>query len=412
MSASRPIRPAAKPAATNRTTTGATAQAATKSRGRKAAEPAPTSSPGPAVPARRATAFGAATSTPRRARPATAGDIGPTGSQEKIEDYAVAQAAEAAQGKRLGALRDVLSGAQTEEAVSLLKTLMREQRVVLGVDQVHPDEELAPGWREGGYPYKNLMSRRSYEREKYRLQVELLKLQAWVKETGQKVVILFEGRDAAGKGGTIKRFMEHLNPRGARVVALEKPSETERGQWYFQRYAQHLPTAGEIALFDRSWYNRAGVERVMGFCTENEYVEFMRQCPEFERMLVRQGVHLIKFWFSVSREEQRRRFKERKVHPLKQWKLSPIDMASLDKWADYTKAKEAMFFYTDTADAPWTVIKSDCKKRARLNAMRYILHRLPYQNKDPQRIGPLDSLIVGRANVVYERGEKQGVPIL
>ncbi|MBL8491436.1 MAG: polyphosphate kinase 2, partial [Rhodocyclaceae bacterium] len=331
---------------------------------------------------------------------------------EKIEDYAVAQAAEAAQGKRLGAIRDILSGAQTEEAVSLLKTLMREQRVVLGVDQVHPDEELAPGWREGGYPYKNLMSRRSYEREKYRLQVELLKLQAWVKETGQKVVILFEGRDAAGKGGTIKRFMEHLNPRGARVVALEKPSETERGQWYFQRYAQHLPTAGEIALFDRSWYNRAGVERVMGFCTENEYVEFMRQCPEFERMLVRQGIHLIKFWFSVSREEQRRRFKERKVHPLKQWKLSPIDMASLDKWADYTKAKEAMFFYTDTADAPWTVIKSDCKKRARLNAMRYILHRLPYQNKDPQRIGPLDSLIVGRANVVYERGEKQGVPIL
>jgi polyphosphate kinase 2 len=243
--------------------------------------------------------------------------------------------------------------------------------------------------------------------------VELLKLQAWVKETGQRVVILFEGRDAAGKGGTIKRFMEHLNPRGARVVALEKPSEIERGQWYFQRYVQHLPTAGEIVLLDRSWYNRAGVERVMGFCSDAEYQEFMRQAPEFERMMVRNGTHLIKFWFSVSREEQRRRFKERKVHPLKQWKLSPIDLASLDKWDSYTKAKEAMFFYTDTADAPWTVIKSDCKKRARLNALRYILHRLPYKNKDTERIGPLDPLIVGRANVVYEKGEQQlNVPIL
>nr|MBP7526199.1 polyphosphate kinase 2 [Propionivibrio sp.] len=260
--------------------------------------------------------------------------------------------------------------------------------------------------------YKNLMQRRNYEQQKYRLQVELLKLQAWVKETGQKVVILFEGRDAAGKGGTIKRFMEHLNPRGARVVALEKPSEIERGQWYFQRYVQHLPTNGEIVLFDRSWYNRAGVERVMGFCTDHEYAEFVRQAPEFERMLVRNGTHVIKFWFSVSREEQRRRFRERKVHPLKQWKLSPIDMASLDKWDDYTKAKEAMFFHTDTADAPWTVIKSNCKKRARLNAMRYILHKLPYANKDTQRIGNLDPLIVGRANVVYERGEHQGVPIL
>ena len=240
----------------------------------------------------------------------------------------------------------------------------------------------------------------------------MLKLQAWVKETGQKVVILFEGRDAAGKGGTIKRLMEHLNPRGARVVALEKPSEIEQGQWYFQRYVQHLPTRGEIVLLDRSWYNRAGVERVMGFCSDQEYAEFVRQAPEFERMLVRNGTHLIKFWFSVSREEQRRRFGERKVHPLKQWKLSPIDLASLDKWDDYTKAKEAMFFHTDTADAPWTVIKSNCKKRARLNAMRYVLHKLPYNNKDTARIGNLDPLIVGRANVVYERGEQQGVPIL
>jgi polyphosphate kinase 2 len=217
-------------------------------------------------------------------------------------------------------------------------------------------------------------------------------------------VILFEGRDAAGKGGTIKRFMEHMNPRGSRVVALEKPSEIERGQWYFQRYVEHLPTAGEIVLFDRSWYNRAGVERVMGFCNQEEYVEFMRQTPEFERNLVRSGVHLVKFWFSVSREEQRRRFKERKSHPLKQWKLSPIDMASLDKWDEYTKAKEAMFYYTDTTEAPWTAIKSNCKKRARLNAMRYVLHRLDYTDKDLERIGPLDPLIVGRANT-FDHGE-------
>ena len=271
---------------------------------------------------------------------------------------------------------------------------------------VDPDAELASGWREGGYPYRNLMSRRAYEKQKYRLQVELLKLQAWVKETGQRVVILFEGRDAAGKGGTIKRFMEHLNPRGARVVALEKPSDVERGQWYFQRYIQHLPTAGEIVLFDRSWYNRAGVERVMGFCTPAEYDEFLRQAPEFERQLVRSGVHLFKFWFSVSRAEQRRRFKEREAHPLKQWKLSPIDKASLDKWDDYTRAKEAMFLHCDTSDAPWTVIKSDCKKRARLNAMRYVLHRMPYTRKDLAAIGTVDTLLVGRAALVTARAEE------
>ena len=351
------------------------------------------------------------TASPRRAtaksRATSAGDIGPTSSAEKIEAFVVGQAVDATQEARLSAMRDIISGTAKEEARSLLRNLLKEQQLVIDQNAVNPDHELAAGWREGGYPYKNLMTRRNYERQKYRLQVELLKLQAWVKETGQRVVIIFEGRDAAGKGGTIKRFMEHVNPRGARVVALEKPSELERGQWYFQRYVQHLPSAGEIVLFDRSWYNRAGVERVMGFCTDAEYQEFMRQAPEFERMMVRNGTHLLKFWFSVSREEQRRRFKERKVHPLKQWKLSPIDLASLDKWDSYTKAKEAMFFYTDTADAPWTVIKSDCKKRARLNAMRYILHRLPYKNKDPDRIGPLDPLIVGRANVVYEQGEHQ-----
>ncbi len=348
-----------------------------------------------------------------KARPVNAGDIGPISSPEKIETNVVTQAVDAAQQARLAAMRDIVSGTTAEEARGLLRGLLKEQQLIAEKTAINPDLELAAGWRDGGYPYKNLMTRRNYERQKYRLQVELLKLQAWVKETGQRVVILFEGRDAAGKGGTIKRFMEHLNPRGARVVALEKPSEIERGQWYFQRYVQHLPTAGEIVLLDRSWYNRAGVERVMNFCSDAEYSEFMRQAPEFERMMVRNGTHLIKFWFSVSREEQRRRFKERKVHPLKQWKLSPIDLASLDRWDDYTKAKEAMFFYTDTADAPWTVIKSNCKKRARLNAMRYILHRLPYNNKDVERIGQLDPLIVGRANVVYEQGEHQlNVPIL
>ena len=267
------------------------------------------------------------------------------------------------------------------------------------------DDELSAEWRSGGYPYQFLLSRRSYEKQKYRLQVELLKLQAWVRSTGQRIVILFEGRDAAGKGGTIKRFMEHLNPRGARVVALEKPTEAERGQWYFQRYVEHLPTRGEIVLFDRSWYNRAGVEHVMGFCSDDEYREFMRQSPEFERNLCRSGIHLVKFWFSVSRREQRRRFAERERHPLKHWKLSPIDMASLDKWDEYTRAKEAMFFYTDTADAPWTVVKSDCKKRARLNAMRYVLHRIPYVGRDPAAIGTIDPLLVGRAQVVFEQGE-------
>ena len=301
-------------------------------------------------------------------------------------------------------LRALMDGASADDREALLRAFRGANTRDLG--ETNPDEELSPGWRDGGYPYKNLLRRSVYEREKFNLQVELLKLQGWVKTTGERVVILFEGRDAAGKGGAIKRFMEHLNPRGARVVALEKPSESERGQWYFQRYVQHLPTAGEIVLFDRSWYNRAGVERVMGFCSDREYQDFVRQAPEFERHLVQSGAHLIKFWFSVSREEQRRRFKERESHPLKQWKLSPIDKASLDKWDDYTRAKEAMFFETDTADSPWTVIKSNCKKRARLNALRYVLHKLPYAQKDSGQIGKLDPLIVGRAHVVYERGEK------
>jgi polyphosphate kinase 2 len=391
-------KPAAKPAAKP------TAQAAPNASAAKPAASAPSQARKSAV---------------RRARQ---GDISPELTPAGIENFEVGQAEAGARDFKLSALQDILtdvahqdlhsvagvlesllSGASPDDAAFLRHALLQGQPDLK--IKVKPDDELSPNWRRGGYPYKNLMSRKNYEKQKYRLQVELLKLQAWVKETGQRVVILFEGRDAAGKGGTIKRFMEHLNPRGARVVALEKPTETELGQWYFQRYVQHLPTKGEIVLFDRSWYNRAGVERVMGFCSDAEYVEFMRECPEFERNLVRSGIHLIKFWFSVSRPEQRRRFKERENHPLKQWKLSPIDMASLHKWPDYTKAKEAMFFYTDTADAPWTVVKSDCKKRARLNAMRYVLLNLPYGNKDLERIGQIDPLITGRANAVHEKGE-------
>jgi polyphosphate kinase 2 len=249
----------------------------------------------------------------------------------------------------------------------------------------------------GRYPYPRPMATPQYEVEKAALQAELLKVQIWAQETGERFVILFEGRDAAGKGGTIKRFMEHLNPRYARVVALTKPSDVERGQWFFQRYIAHLPTAGEMVFYDRSWYNRAGVERVMGFCSPTEYLEFMRQAPEFERMLTRSGIRLFKFWFSVTQDEQRKRFLERETDPLKRWKLSPIDKASLDRWDDYTEAKEAMFFYTDTADAPWVIVKSNCKKRARLNAMRHFLSMVDYPGKDPSVAVAPDPLIVGHA---------------
>ncbi|MEP5566405.1 MAG: polyphosphate kinase 2 [Halioglobus sp.] len=251
----------------------------------------------------------------------------------------------------------------------------------------------------GVFPYDSKISSDEYEATKRQLQVELLKVQRWVKETGQKIVVLFEGRDAAGKGGTIKRFMEHLNPRGARVVALEKPTEQEQGQWYFQRYVSHFPTQGEIALFDRSWYNRAGVERVMEFCTPEEYLEFMRQTPEVERMMVRSGIKLFKYWFSVTQEEQHARFDKRRNDPLKQWKLSPIDQASLDKWEEYTEAKEAMFFYTDTADAPWTIVKSSDKKRARLACMQQFLSQLDYPGKNHEVV-KTDPLIVGQSSHV------------
>ena len=365
-----------------------------------------------------------------RARPATRGDTAPTKTPLGIERFVVSESVRAAQEAKIAAVKDIVSGVPPHDSDTLAKVLaaimegtssddaevlraalLRQPHASGSAEGTKPDDTLASNWRKGGYPYKHLMTRKNYEKQKYKLQVELLKLQAWVKNAGEKLVILFEGRDAAGKGGTIKRFMEHLNPRGARVVALEKPTDVERGQWYFQRYVEHLPTAGEIVLFDRSWYNRAGVEKVMGFCSTDEYTEFMRQTPEFERNLTRSGTHLVKFWFSVSSKEQRRRFQEREAHPLKQWKLSPIDMASLDKWDEYTKAKEAMFFYTDTADSPWTVVKSDCKKRARLNAMRYVLHKFSYPNKDLDAIGQIDPLLVGRAHVVYERGE-QSVPLI
>ena len=369
---------------------------------------------------KRSVANGATATQPRTVQQ---GDVSGATTSKGVGQNQINKRQDAAQGAQLNALKDIV--AKSKDKAATLETFLKGsspddiaavRHMLLGKkgkgDKIDPDEELASDWRTGGYPYKNLLSRKRYEAQKYALQVELLKLQSWAKETKQRVESWYEGREAAGKGGSIKRFMEHLNPRGARLVALEKPSETERGQWYFQRYVEHLPTAGEIVMFDRSWYNRAGVERVMGFCTEKEYQEFTHQAPMFERQLVASGIHLIKFWFSVSRKEQRRRFKERELHPLKQWKLSPIDVASLDKWDDYTKAKEAMFFETDTADAPWTVIKSDCKKRARLNAMRYVLHKLPYTNKDLINIGTLDNLIVGRAHVVYERGEKPGGVLL
>ena len=263
-------------------------------------------------------------------------------------------------------------------------------------------------FREGVYPYRRKLKRGAYEAEKARLQVELLKVQRWVRRSGTRIVVLFEGRDAAGKGGTIKRFMEHMNPRSARVVALNKPSDVERGQWYFQRYVQHLPTAGEIVLFDRSWYNRAGVERVMGFCSGQEYLEFLRQCPEMERMLVNSGIILFKYWFSVSQDEQAHRFESRETDPLKQWKISPVDVASLDKWQEYTEAKEAMFFYTDTADAPWTVIKSDDKKRARLACMQHFLSNLPYPDKELAVVTGPDPLIAGSAARVVGREGPMG----
>src|ERR1700722_2869323 len=267
---------------------------------------------------------------------------------------------------------------------------------------IRPDGRVVDTWRQD-YPYDERMPRHEYELTKRLLQIELVKLQNWMKDTGEKLVIVNEGRDAAGKGGTIKRFMEHLNPRGAVVVALEKPSERESTQWYFERYVSHLPAAGEMVFFDRSWYNRAGVERVMGFCSHEEYLEFMRQAPDLERMIVRSDIHLVKFWFSVSQNEQLPRFIIRQVAPVRQWKLSPMDIESLDKWDEYTEAKEAMFHYTDTPYAPWTVVKSNNKKRARLEAMRHVLALFDYPNKDDELVGSPDNKIIGPPDLLSER---------
>ena len=310
--------------------------------------------------------------------------------------------------------KDAVKPAEIEAALE--KIVARDVTEASGAESHRPLHEdtrrlradpdaIRHAFESGEFPYKNRMREKNYAEHMEALQVELLKAQNWIKETQQKIVVLFEGRDAAGKGGTIKRYMEHLNPRGARVVALEKPSERERTQWYFQRYIQNLPAGGEIVFFDRSWYNRAGVERVMNFCTPNEYLDFMRQCPELERMFVGSGMRLFKYWFSVTREEQTRRFKARETDPLKQWKLSPIDRASMDKWDDYTEAKEAMFFFTDTADAPWIVIKSDDKKRARLNCMQHFLTSLDYPNKDRSVVHGPDPLIVGASAHVIGRDE-------
>ena len=271
-----------------------------------------------------------------------------------------------------------------------------------------PDHLDEPAGETGGevhfedtaYPYDKKLKRKEYEKTLVALQIELLKLQRWVKQERERILIIFEGRDAAGKGGTIKRFTEHLNPRGARAVALQAPNETERGQWYLQRYIAQLPTAGEIVFFDRSWYNRAGVEPVMGFCTSAQYMEFMRQAPQLERGLVESGLRLFKLWFAVGRSEQRRRFKVRETDPLKQWKLSPMDKAAVGKWDEYTVARNRMFFLTHTREAPWTVVRSDDKRRARINAIRFVLGQLPYQGKDEGVVAAPDPLIVGSAKAL------------
>ena len=296
--------------------------------------------------------------------------------------------------------RDLLAGLRVEDDDEHDDPVLR-----------YADGRTVETWRED-YPYGERMTRPEYEYLKRPLQVELVKLQNWVKSVGERIVIVFEGRDAAGKGGTIKRFTEHLNPRGATVVALVKPNQRERTQWYFQRYVPHLPAAGEIVMFDRSWYNRAGVERVMGFCTDEEYEEFMREAPDFERMLVRSGLHLTKFWFSVTPAEQRTRFIIRRIDPVRQWKLSPMDIESLDKWEDYTEAKEAMFHYTDSPHAPWTVIKSNDKKRARLEAIKHVLLKFDYEGKNAEVIGEPDKLLIGPPSVLSEHNPDRVFPEL
>ncbi|HUV14805.1 MAG TPA: polyphosphate kinase 2 [Acidobacteriota bacterium] len=262
------------------------------------------------------------------------------------------------------------------------------------------EKEQGAHFEDKPYPYDKKLKTKEYEKTLEALQIELLKLEGWAKKNSERIVIFFEGRDAAGKGGTIKRFTEHLNPRSARVVALQKPNDTEQGQWYFQRYLNHFPTGGEIVFFDRSWYNRAGVEPVMGYCTPTQYLEFVRQVPQLERILVESGIHFFKLWFAVSRDEQRKRFEARRTDPLKQWKLSPVDEASIAKWDDYTKARNRMFYLSHTRDAPWTVVRSDDKKRARINAIRFILNSVPYDGKSKELVSALDEKIVKPATAL------------
>ncbi len=306
-------------------------------------------------------------------------------------------------------MQQTVSDKNRQKLQAALETLSDPEKVLSSPDIISSKALLKINYELGNYPYPEKISTREYDHEKQLLQIELLKVQNWVREKGIKIVGIFEGRDAAGKGGAIKRFTEHLNPRAAHVIALEKPNEKELGQWYFQRYIQQLPTRGEMALFDRSWYNRAGVERVMGFCTPEEHLEFLRTTPQLERMLVNSGLTLRKYWFSVSRHEQIRRFHSRSHDPLKHWKLSPIDLQSLDKWDDYTEARKTMFFHTDTADAPWVVVKSDDKKRARINCMRHFLHSLNYPTKDSTIVYKPDASIVGSVSSLYRKKEMKYV---
>ena len=292
------------------------------------------------------------------------------------------------------------SSAVRESLSLLVPTEGIPQEILSKVENARRNEVISDS-----YPYTTKLSRRKYERQKAELQVELLKMQRWVQETGERVVLLFEGRDAAGKGGTIKRFMEHLNPRGTTLVALPAPSERERGQWYFQRYVQHLPAMGEIVFFDRSWYNRAVVEPVMGFCTPAETVRFLRDTVLFEEMLINEGVRLYKFWFSVSREEQLRRVMSRARDGLKQWKVSGVDVRSLPMWDEYTEAKKVMFAATDTKGSPWVVVKSDDKRRARINCMRYVLRNLEYDAAVAERVSKPNAKLIGPAKSVYAKGE-------
>jgi polyphosphate kinase 2 len=299
------------------------------------------------------------------------------GSTMKDKKAKTGEAAEVVAEKAESEAESLGAVVEIEDAKPKKKTKVKADKAEATETAGHPEEKAQPQKPMGG---------REYERELARLEIELVKLQEWIKFKGLKVVVIFEGRDAAGKGGTIKTVTECLNPRICRVVALGVPTEREKSQWYFQRYVAHLPAAGEIVLFDRSWYNRAGVERVMGFCTEEEYREYLRSCPEFERMLVRAGVILIKYWFSVSDDEQERRFRARMEDPTKRWKISPMDMESRKRWVEYSKAKDAMFATTDIKQAPWFVVNSDDKKRARLNVITHLLKQIPYEDTTPEKI--------------------------